>query len=106
MRFMNRFDVEEAVARFSWGTAPNRYYVARVVQNLVDWTDRNSDGWPYWPKPARAAAKAFALIDGYTWSERREQEMHDATEAEVKAALAPIKAFLTRQGVPHEEVFG
>lgn len=105
MHFMNEYEVNEAVGRFGWSKTPNRYYVSRVVQNLMAWTNAHSDGWAYWPKPARAAAKAMALLDGSTWAERREQESVDATEAEVKAALAPIKSFLTRQGVDHKEVF-
>jgi hypothetical protein len=70
---------------------------------MEDYANSHSDGWAYWPKPARACSKAFELIDGRT-TDRFEQERVDATDAEVTAALRPIKAFLTRQGERHETV--
>lgn len=105
MRFMNEWDIESARRRFDPSRTPNRAYIAAVVDALRDWTNSHSDGWAYWPKPVRAAARAFELIDGgYSFRERDDQEHIDATDAEVQAALRPIKAFLTRQGVRHESV--
>ena len=104
MRFMNEYDIDTAQRRFDPGQTPNRAHLAATVAALRDWANRNSDGWVYWPKPARAAARAMELIDGYTTRERIEQEETDATDAEVTAALRPIKALLTRQGVRHETV--
>ena len=104
MRYMNEWDIESALRRFDPGQTPNRAHLAATVSALRDWTNRNSDGWAYWPKPARAARQAMELIDGYTTPERIEQEETDATDAEVKRALAPIKALLTRQGVAHDTV--
>ena len=62
------------------------------------WADANSDGWAYWPKPARAARKLQMLLDGKSCCSP------DVSGAELKAALSPVKAFLTRHGVSHEEV--
>lgn len=104
MRYMNDYDISHAIVRFDRAGCPNRYLVARKVQALAEWADRNSDGWCYWPKPVRAANKAMALIESRTSRENTEQEMTDATDAEVRAALAPIKAFLTRHGVNHADV--
>jgi hypothetical protein len=36
---------------------------------------------------------------------KRWGEEEDITDAELKAALSPIKAFLTRQGVEHNLIF-
>src|SRR5574338_536809 len=104
VRFMSEYDIDVALRRFDPGRTPNRAYLAAVVDALRDWANSNSDGWAYWPKPARAARRAFELIDGYTTPDRTAQEEYDATDAEVRAALAPIKALLTRQGVRHETV--
>lgn len=105
MRFMNDFDIDLAKRRFDPEVVPNRNYVAWVVSNLRDWADENSDGWPYWPKPVRAAARAFELLEGQgTIDDRRNFMDYDASDAEVVAALRPIKAFLTRQGVPHHHI--
>ncbi len=102
MRYMNDYDLlrAERVARYNgWD---NRLTLVAAVNSLRMWANANSDGWAYWPKPCRAAAKAMAEIcgDGTNAADDRP----DSTEAAVKAALIPIKAFLTRQGVDHAEV--
>jgi hypothetical protein len=63
-----------------------------VVDNLREGTNTVSDGWGYWSKPMYAASTAFPLIDSSTWYNATE----DITEAEMLAAVRPIKAFLTR----------
>lgn len=104
MRFMNTYDIAEALRRFDPSITPNRAYVARVVDAMEDYANTHSDGWAYWPKPAQACARAFELIDGGTTPERIRQEETDATDAEVVSALRPIKALLTRRGEKHENV--
>lgn len=104
MRFMNDLDLMEAEHLYDPATTPNRAYVAATVNALRDWANRNSDGWAYWPKPARAAARAMELIDGTTWDDLQRLMAEDVTDAETAAALRPIRAFLTRQGVRHETV--
>ena len=96
MRFMNDYDLEFARRRFTRATCPNRLALVLVVDNLREQTDNVSDGWAYWPKPARSAAKAMDLIASTTNAANDEQERHDVTDAEVRAAVRPIKAFLTR----------
>lgn len=96
MRYMNDYDIEFAVRRFTRASKPNRLALALVVQNLAEETNWVSDGWAYWPKPARAADKAMALIESRTSRENDEQERVDITDAEMLAAVRPIKAFLTR----------
>lgn len=104
MKFMNDYDIDHALRRFDDTDTPNRFRLAVVVNNLADWTNDNSDGWAYWPKPLRAASKAIFLIASTTSAANDAQERTDATDVEVTLALRPIKSFLTRQGVAHAEV--
>ena len=102
MRFMNQFDLNNAVIRFTRANKPNRLALAFVVSHLAEWADENSDGWAHWPKPARAADQAMALIESRTSRENDEQERTDITDEQMQAAVRPIKAFLTRQKVSAE----
>ena len=105
MTWMNEWDVEDAVRRFNYANTPNLAEGARVLDNLVRWTNRNSDGWPYWRKPSRAASQLMGLLEGVD-----RYDPDDITAAQLKKALAPIKAFFTRaaarnfQGVDALEV--
>ena len=96
MKYMNDYDLQYAISRFTRATKPNRLALALVVDNLREQTNWVSDGWAYWPKPCRAAARAMALIESRTSAENDEQERVDITDAEMLAAVRPIKSFLTR----------
>lgn len=102
MKFMNDYDLYFARQRFTRASTPNRLGLTIMVERLADWADENSDGWAYWPKPVNAAAKAIALIESTTNTANDEQERADATDEQVAAAVRPVKAFLTRQGVDAE----
>ena len=104
MRFMNEYDLFSAQSRYEPGRVPNRAYLTQVVMALAEWANHNSDGWAYWPKPTRAASRAMELIESTTSAENDRREQVDATDAETAAALRPIRAFLTRQGVRSETV--
>ena len=104
MRFMNDYDLDSARRRYDPAVTPNRAYLVAAVSALMDWTNRNSDGWAYWPKPVRAAARAMELIASTTTAENTRRETEDATDAETAAAIRVIRSFLTRQGVAHESV--
>ena len=101
MRFMNSHDI--ARARSMYADHPILGPATRTLANLEAAADANSDGWSYWPKPARAARKLMELIerDGtarYIFDSERE----DATAAELRKAYAPIKSFRTRSGLPFD----
>lgn len=113
MRFMNTWEIDEAARRCA-----NHPVLGPATQTLValrDCADQNSDGWAYWPKPARAANKLMALIEGDEHPEGRrgarfDDEREDATSAKLRAAYVPVKAFRTRSGLnfniyeTHQEV--
>ena len=94
---MNEYDVQDAINRLQ--SAPNLHRGAQVLRRLVDWTNSNSDGWAYWPKPVRAAKSLQELLQAADRFDPR-----DVTEADLNKALRPIKAFLTRHGVDHSVV--
>ena len=104
MRFMNDFDLYRAENRFDPRVVPNRARLTQVVKNLSEWANNNSDGWAHWPKPCRSAEKAILLIESTAYPEYTRREQEDATDAEVTAALRPIKSFLTRHGVSHADI--
>ena len=98
MRFMNRWDIDNAVNR--WADHPVLGPASRTLRALRDAADANSDGWAYWPKPARAANKLMELIEGDGTSRFFfDDDREDATVARLRAAYSPIKAFRTRSGL-------
>lgn len=103
MRFMNEYEIGDAAGRYRdhrvLGPA------TETLHNLMVWTNQNSDGWPYWAKPARAAAKLMEMIERDGTSRYRfDGEREDVTIAEYRAALRPIKSFRTRQSADFEIV--
>lgn len=101
MLFMNDWDIENALRRVQPDTQPNLTSAVVALANLAAWANANSDGWHSWPKPCRAAKALQTLIQGAEKAYRSGSD-EDVTAADVKKALAPVKAFLTRQSVSHD----
>lgn len=105
MHFANEYEIEQWLQSYQTSETPNLARGARTLYELMNWTNRNSDGWPYWSKPVKAADKLITLLEDAdragraAWSTPK-----DATDAQLKAALTPIKSFLTRQGVDHTTI--
>lgn len=100
---MNTWDIERAGRMYA--DHPVLGPATRTIANLEAAANANSDGWAYWPKPARAAARLMELIerDGTSrWYCDGERE--DATADELRAAYRPLKSFRTRSGLPFEIV--
>lgn len=99
MMFMNRYDIDDALAHFehyrSTNTIPVR--AAKFLQQFRDEVDSCSDGWAYWKAPVISAAKLMGLIQR-TREEIRNLKPITATEAEFLCVLRPIKSFYTRKG--------
>jgi hypothetical protein len=96
MLYMNEYEIEHALDRN--GNDPVLGPASLTLWNLMRWTNENSDGWAYWPKPCRAAKGLQEFIQKYSYP------CAYASPAEYKAALRPIKAFRTRQGADFEIV--
>lgn len=107
MYFLNEYEVETIARRAVQDRSirPNVAQGAEILENLMVWANRNSDGWAYWPNPMRAAAKLGRMLELRAGMVRHDQRLDsDITDAELRSALAPIKSLLTRQGVDHAEV--
>ena len=93
--WMNEYDVEDAVRNWVPQAAefPHLAAAAITMDELVRWTNTNSDGWPYWRKPALAAKKLMALL-----TEVDRFRPVDIDAADYKKALTPIKTFRTKHG--------
>ena len=102
MHFMNTWDIEDAMLRFA--DHPILGPAARTLHNLEDVVNRNSDGWAYWAAPVRAADKLMTLIEGDGSWDARHGVRDDATEAQLRKAYTPIRAFLTRHRLTCELV--
>jgi hypothetical protein len=96
---MNAYEIEDAAERHI--THPVLGPATRTLLNLRDYANTNSDGWAYWPKPARAAAKLMELIEPWQY---RFADQDAVAVAEYRKALAPVKAFRTKQKADFEIV--
>lgn len=97
MMFLNTWEIDDAKDR--WHSHPVLGPATATLANLRDAADANSDGWAYWPKPARAGKKLMELIQGDGTHEAQFGEREDATEARLRAAYTPIRSFSTRTGI-------
>lgn len=104
MMYANEYDLNRYLELFGdVEETPNLRIVAVAVANLADWANYNSDGWAYWPKPCRSAVVALKTLEEAERAYLRGAPRVDIEDADVTAALRPMKAFLTRQGLSKDE---
>lgn len=103
MTYLNHYEAEDAYRIFDAerNRLPNLHLAAHIILALIEWTDSCSDGWTYWRKPRQAAAGLVTLIEYARREHLRGHEVRDISFADLRSALRPIKAFLTRAGVDH-----
>jgi hypothetical protein len=97
MRYLNTHEIDEAARQ--WESHPVLGPATATLAALRDAADACSDGWAYWPKPARAAAGLMTLIAGNGTARYLSGDRPDATPEALRAALRPVKAFRTRHGL-------
>lgn len=86
MYFMNEYEV--IMATETCASHPVLGKAARFLRAYMQQVDLNSDGWPYWNAPVKAAEKLMKLVNGYS----------EPSEYQLMLALIPIKSFYTRRG--------
>ncbi len=84
--WMNNWEIDEKANRYQ--NHPVLGPASKFLQDFKDVINANSDGWPYWKPASRAATKLMELVST--------QDPSSVTEAQVKAAMTPIKAFCTK----------
>ena len=95
MLFMNEWDIIDAQRQLA--KHPILGKATTLLYDLMTLTNEVSDGWAYWPKPCRAARQLQALIQRGIEHQRYPRDTVVITDAELRKALAPIKAFLKRE---------
>lgn len=88
MLFMNESEIDDALRL--WDGFEILGPATKLLADLRDITDANSDGWAYWPAPCRAAKQLQELIQ----SARGNPEA--VTAEAFRKAMSPIKAFYTK----------
>ena len=100
MRYMAEYQIIEHANNIDADEFPNLARAAHTLRNLMRWTNSNSDGWAYWQKPGRAASKIVDALENYTAHRYNGTEV-DLSDADLRKALAPVKAFMTRYNREH-----
>jgi hypothetical protein len=98
MNFANEWEIQEWRAR-TRGRGDNLESAVLILQAIAADANAHSDGWAYWPKPCRAAAKLIALIQSHTGNVGG-PDYHKLTPvhaADLRKALIPVRAFYTKQ---------
>jgi hypothetical protein len=88
MYFLNESEIDRYATYYRPGT--HRAQAALLLQQFKDAVNSCSDGWPYWSRAPKAAAKLMAIVDNRA----------EATDAAIRRALTPIKSLCTRHKVP------
>jgi hypothetical protein len=99
--YLNEHEVEDCERIFHLGGAVNLYRGAQIVHALMDYADRNSDGWHMWKAPRRAARILIDWLDHERRDYLRGGPVLDISEADLAKMLRPIKSFLTREKVDY-----
>ena len=98
MLFANEFAIQNWRDR-TRGRGDNLESAVLILAGIMDHANQHSDGWAYWPKPCRAAARLIELIHSYTGNVRGPDygKLTPIHAADLRKALVPIRAFYTRQ---------
>jgi hypothetical protein len=90
---MNQFDIE--MVYNNRHACPNVRKAVRLLYRLMVAVNSQSDGWAYWHAPSRACRQLMELLQtvGNLW-----HDTHGTiTDAQLRKAVAPIKAMVTRE---------
>jgi len=88
-------ELEIAMASRAQHECPNVRRGIRLLYRLMEAVNRQSDGWPYWHAPAKAADRLMELLQ--TAGRLEYGTRGRITEAQLRKAITPIKAMVTRQ---------
>lgn len=93
--FMNQWEIEQASnARH---TCPNVRKGVKLLMALVHSVNAQSDGWAYWSAPSQSCRKLQELLK--TAGNLTYGTTGTISAADLKKAISPIRAMVTRQRV-------
>lgn len=101
MTWMNEHEIDHARRAFDKDDRPNLHKAAEALGRLKDWTNSNSDGWPFWKLPAKAAAGLMAEVDAARIYGRPGVDM---TDARLEQLLRSVEKFLISRDVTPADV--
>jgi hypothetical protein len=62
--YLNEHEAEDCERVFThFNDTPNLAAGARIIVELIAWTNLCSDGWAYWQKPRKAATRLVDVLD-------------------------------------------
>lgn len=90
---MNAAEIEWVASRQH--TCPNVRKGVQLLLRLVEAVNAQSDGWAYWHAPSRSCQKLEDLLK--TAGNLQHGTRGTIAEADLKKAITPIRAMVTRQ---------
>lgn len=90
---MNQSEIEWAASRHH--ECPNVRKGVKLLLRLMQAVNAQSDGWAYWRAPSKASEKLQTLLK--TAGNLTHGTSGTITPAELKTAITPIRAMVTRQ---------
>jgi hypothetical protein len=91
--FMNQMEIEWAASQAH--SCPNVRKGVRLLLRLMQSVNEQSDGWHSWPAPSRSCEKLQELLK--TAGNLQYGTRGSITAADLKKAIAPIRAMVTHQ---------
>lgn len=92
--WMNQSEIEYAYSRTH--ACPNVRKGVRLLYKLMQAVNAQSDGWPYWKAPAKAAEPLMDLLQAKA-GKLHYDTRGTITDAELAKVIRPIKAMVTKQ---------
>ena len=93
--FMNRMEIEDAFERYHQQGKTELRDAAHTLLKFTWMIDQNSDGWGTWARASGAAHLLQCIVkNGFTFATA------NLRQAELRKALAPMKALCTRKNLP------
>lgn len=91
--FMNQSEIEDIASRRH--ACPNVRKGVKLMQELMQAVNDQSDGWAYWTPPSKSCEKLQALLA--TAGNLHHGTNGTITDAQLKAAISPIRSMVTTQ---------
>lgn len=98
MLYLNEYEVRDIATLFTGEGVPNLDKAAKGLENLMIWTNQNSDGWAYWKAPLRASEPLMLRLMEAESDFRRGHDLADLSEAQMKLFFKPIRDLLSNLG--------